>query len=215
MRYRKLLALALGLVAASGTAAAQETQDTGRAPAPQVDSNRMDTGVETGVIAPGAPDTQTVAGEIRNPETASVRFIDTQGNWIGTARLMQTSKGILVEADIRGLPPGEHAFHIHQTGKCEAPSFQSAGDHYAPEKNQHGFLVNSGPHAGDMPNAQVLQSGLLQVEVYNPSVSLSGGNAPLLDADGSALVIHEKADDYRSQPSGEAGDRIACAVISQ
>ena len=214
MRYRKLLALALGLAAASGTAA-QETQDTSRAPAPQVDSTRMNTGVETGVIAPGAPDTQTVAGEIRNPETASVRFIDTQGNWIGTARLMQTSKGVLVEADIRGLPPGEHAFHFHQTGRCETPSFQSAGEHYAPEKNQHGFLVTSGPHAGDMPNAQVLQSGLLQVEVYNPSVSLSGGNAPLLDADGSALVIHAKADDYRSQPSGEAGDRIACAVISR
>jgi Cu-Zn family superoxide dismutase len=66
-----------------------------------------------------------------------------------------------------------------------------------------------------MPNAQVLQSGLLYVEVYNPSVTLSGGNAPLLDADGSALIIHEKADDYRSQPSGEAGDRIACAVISR
>lgn len=213
MRLTTWLATA-GLIAAAPAAA--QTPDTGSAVPPQVDSTRIDRpGVETGVIPPG-PDTQTAAaGEIRNPETASVRFIDAQGNDIGTARVIQTSKGVLIEADIRGLPPGEHGFHFHQTGKCETPSFQSAGDHYAPEKNQHGYLVRQGPHAGDMPNAQVLQSGLLYVEVYNPSVTLSGGNAPLLDADGSALIIHAQADDYRSQPSGEAGDRIACAVISR
>jgi superoxide dismutase, Cu-Zn family len=171
-------------------------------------------GVETGVIPAGAG-ADTTPGAIRNPETASVRFVDTQGNEIGTARVMQTSRGVLVEADVRGLSPGEHAFHFHQTGRCEAPSFESAGDHYAPQKNPHGFLMQQGPHAGDMPNARVLGSGLLQVEVYNPSVTLSGGDAPLLDQDGSALVIHAKADDYKSQPSGDAGERIACAVVSR
>jgi Cu-Zn family superoxide dismutase len=224
MRFTAGLALAAGLaISPAALAEAQQTdtagmqtRDTARAVTPNMDTTRMEqSGVETGVIPAAGTETDTTPGVIRNPETASVRFIDTQGNEIGTARVMQTSRGVLVEADVRGLPPGEHAFHFHQTGRCEAPSFESAGDHYAPKKNPHGFLMQQGPHAGDMPNARVLGSGLLQVEVYNPSVTLSGGDAPLLDQDGSALVIHAKADDYKSQPSGDAGERIACAVISR
>ena len=126
MRLTTWLATA-GLIAAAPAAA--QTPDTGSAVPPQVDSTRIDRpGVETGVIPPG-PDTQTAAaGEIRNPETASVRFIDAQGNDIGTARVIQTSKGVLIEADIRGLPPGEHGFHFHQTGKCETPQRRISTD---------------------------------------------------------------------------------------
>src|SRR5688572_8210333 len=196
------------------TSGMEAPPDTARAVAPQVDSARAEaTGYETGVVRPGAAGTDTAAAGTGNMETANVRFINREGDEIGTARVMQTSRGVLVEADLRGLPPGEHAFHVHQTGRCDAPTFESAGEHYAPNKNQHGFLAKQGPHAGDMPNIHAL--GVVKIEEYNPFVSLSGGDAPLLDADGSALVIHAKADDYRSQPSGNAGDRIACAVISR
>lgn len=169
------------------------------AAAPAAAQNSQDTaGVETAIAA-----------------TTRATFVDAKGNEIGTATLMQTSRGVLVEADVRGLPPGEHAFHFHEKGRCEAPSFESAGGHYAPKKRAHGYLSKTGPHAGDMPNAQVVEDSVLKAEVYNESVSLSGGEAPLLDTDGSALVIHAKPDDYKTQPSGNAGDRIACAVISK
>jgi superoxide dismutase, Cu-Zn family len=103
---------------------------------------------------------------------------------------------------------------VHQTGRCDAPSFESAGGHYAPMKRQHGFLASGGPHAGDMTNVQVVGSAV-SVQEFNPFVTLSGGEAPLLDQDGSALVIHAKADDYSTQPSGDAGARIACAVVQR
>jgi Cu-Zn family superoxide dismutase len=144
-----------------------------------------------------------------------VTFVDTTGEEIGTATLTQTSHGVLVQTDLNMLPPGEHAFHFHETGECEWPSFESAGGHFAGKRSAHGFLVRQGPHAGDMPNVYVPGNGVLKVEEYNPNVSLVYGPSPLLDRDGSALVIHAQPDDYRSQPSGAAGNRIACAVISR
>jgi superoxide dismutase, Cu-Zn family len=163
--------------------------------------------------AAGQSAQDTAGVETASAPTTRATFVDAKGNEIGTATLMQTSQGVLVEVEVRGLPPGEHGFHFHETGRCEPPSFESAGAHYAPKKNQHGFLAKNGPHAGDMPNAHAL--GLLKADEYNPFVSLSGGEAPLLDSDGSALVIHAKPDDYKSQPAGDSGDRIACAVISK
>jgi Cu-Zn family superoxide dismutase len=144
-----------------------------------------------------------------------VTFIDTTGEEIGTATLMQTSNGVLVQADLNMLPPGEHAFHFHETGACDWPSFESAGGHFSGKRSAHGFLTRQGPHAGDMPNVYVPGNGVLKVEEYNPNVSLVYGPSPLLDRDGSALVIHAQPDDYHSQPSGAAGNRIACAVISR
>jgi Cu-Zn family superoxide dismutase len=129
---------------------------------------------------------------------------------------MQTPHGVLIDADLSSLPPGEHAFHIHQTGRCDAADgFKSAGSHYSPSKREHGFKVEGGPHAGDMPNQFVGADGNLRIHVFNSAVSLTQGEGSLVDGGGTALVVHAKADDYRSQPAGDAGDRIACAVIER
>lgn len=140
-------------------------------------------------------------------------LIDRQGQRIGTAVFQQTPNGLLISVTAEGLPPGEHGFHIHETGTCDpATGFSSAGGHFAPAANPHGFEVEGGPHAGDMANQFVGPDGKLRAHVFNPRVTL--GEASLTDSDGSALVIHAGADDYHSQPSGDAGDRIACAVIA-
>jgi Cu-Zn family superoxide dismutase len=149
-------------------------------------------------------------------DSAKAAFIDAQGKRIGTAQLTQTPSGVLIELDLNGLPPGEKAFHIHEKGVCDPrDGFKSAGAHYDPRGNQHGLHAAKGPHAGDMPNQFVRQDGVLRAHVLNTVVTLSPGEASLFDADGSALVLHAKPDDYRSQPAGDAGDRIACAVIER
>jgi Cu-Zn family superoxide dismutase len=148
--------------------------------------------------------------------TAKASFINTKGEQIGVADLKQTPNGVLIKAEIRGLAPGGHAFHIHETGECEAGNqFKSAGGHFAPRGKKHGYETTGGPHAGDMPNQFVSQDGLLKLNVVNTNVKLGSGDGSLLDRDGSALVIHSGTDDYRSQPAGDAGDRVACAVVTQ
>ena len=122
--------------------------------------------------------------------------------------------GVLIDAELSGLTPGAHGFHLHEKGLCEASEgFKSAGGHLAGSR-RHGFTVEGGPHPGDMPNLHVPESGNLRIEVLNTLVSLSdSGEGALLDADGSALMIHSGADDYESQPSGDAGSRVACGEI--
>lgn len=152
---------------------------------------------------------------------ASATLKDTDGKQVGTVELTQmAADGVLLKADITGLPPGVHAFHIHETGKCEPP-FKSAGGHFNPDNDTHGYMTEDGPHAGDMPNIHVPDSGKLTIEVYNSEVSVDEGGllddeeGYLFDDDGSAIVIHDGADDYKSQPSGNAGNRIACGVIEK
>jgi superoxide dismutase, Cu-Zn family len=146
-------------------------------------------------------------------EKASAVLKDANGKEVGRATLTPTPSGVLVSLDLTAVPAGEHAFHIHAVGKCEPPDFKSAGPHFNPDNTKHGLMNQEGPHAGDMPNLHVPADGKLQVEVLNPTVSLSGESA-LLDADGSALVIHASADDYKTDPAGNAGARIACGVIT-
>ncbi|MBS0247889.1 MAG: superoxide dismutase family protein [Proteobacteria bacterium] len=146
-------------------------------------------------------------------QTASAPLKDAQGKEVGSANLMQTPRGVLINVAVKGLPPGEHAFHVHAVGKCEPP-FTSAGGHFNPDNKKHGLMANDGAHAGDMPNLHIPQSGDLSVEVLNAAVTLEKGKPnSLLDADGSALVIHAGSDDYKTDPTGEAGGRIACGVI--
>jgi Cu-Zn family superoxide dismutase len=149
--------------------------------------------------------------------TARAAFIGTDGQQLGTATLSQTPSGVLISTDVRGLPEGVHAFHIHETGVCDpATDFTSAGGHYAPRGNAHGFIAEGGPHAGDMPNQTVHANGIMQADVFNPRISLDPEAADtLFDEDGSAFVIHANADDYVSQPAGAAGPRIACGVIER
>ena len=145
--------------------------------------------------------------------TATAAIVDAQGRTIGDARLRQTPNGILVKLDLRSAQPGTHAVHIHEVGRCDPPKFESAGDHLAGAGQQHGFLQKQGPHAGDLPNLEVPPTGQLSVEYLVGPLALTLGGTPLLDGDGAAIVIHADEDDYRSAPSGNAGDRIACGPI--
>jgi Cu-Zn family superoxide dismutase len=145
-------------------------------------------------------------------EMANAQLKDGSGKAVGDVDLMQTSAGVLIKLQVKGLPAGEHAFHIHAVGKCEPP-FESAGGHFNPGNHKHGMMAGEA-HAGDMPNLHVLQSGDLTIEVVNTAVTLDKGKPnSLFDNDGSALVIHANADDYKSDPAGNAGGRIACGVI--
>jgi Cu-Zn family superoxide dismutase len=121
---------------------------------------------------------------------------------------------VKIHLEAKGLPPGVHGFHIHQTGKCEPPSFTSAGDHLNPTHKQHGFYNPKGFHAGDLPNIQVAADGTVRADVESKNVTLKKGEPnSLLRKGGTSLVIHEKADDYVTDPSGNSGSRIACGVI--
>ncbi len=144
---------------------------------------------------------------------ASATLKDADGKEVGTATLTDTPGGVLINLDLTSVPAGDHAFHIHAAGKCEPPDFKSAGGHFNPDETEHGLENAEGPHAGDMPNIHVPADGKLNVEVLNVDVSLSDDSA-LLDDDGAALVIHAGPDDYRSDPAGDAGARIACGVIA-
>ncbi|TVR82500.1 MAG: superoxide dismutase family protein [Rhodospirillales bacterium] len=145
-------------------------------------------------------------------KTAEARMIDRDGNSVGTVTLRQTHHGTLLHARLHGLPPGVRAFHIHETGLCEPPDFASAEGHYNPTGDKHGFLAEEGMHAGDMPNIHIPESGELEIEVLAHMVDLDDN---LFDADGSSIVIHEGADDYKTDPAGAAGPRIACGVIER
>jgi len=147
-------------------------------------------------------------------ELAKATLKDSSGKAVGDVDLMQTPAGVLLRISIKGVSPGEHAFHIHAVGKCEAP-FESAGPHFNPGGHKHGMLSGPG-HAGDMPNLHVPQGGELQVEILNSAITLEKGKPnSVFDNDGSAIVIHAKADDYKTDPAGDAGGRIACGVIEE
>jgi Cu-Zn family superoxide dismutase len=148
-------------------------------------------------------------------KTVVATVVGLEGSALGTVTLVQTPTGVLVSTDIKGLPEGEHGFHFHQLGVCDPTAgFKTAGGHFAAGAAEHGLMSMGGPHGGDMPNQYVGPDGVLKEQIFNTGVTLTPGPKSLLDDDGSALVIHAGADDYVSQPSGAAGARIACAVIS-
>lgn len=164
-----------------------------------------------------AADTTGAAADTASPEddapltardTLTATLHDPDGAEVGTVTLTGTPNGVLVRAELDGLPAGTHAFHLHETGAC-APDFGAAGGHMNPGNWPHGLLDPDGPHAGDMPNVHVPESGALTVEVFATGATIED----LTDDDGAAVVIHAGADDYRTDPAGAAGDRIACGVV--
>ena len=163
--------------------------------------------------AAGAAWAQQTAMPQQGP-AATGEIINAQGEVIGTVDANQLAYGLQVVAAAEDMPAGVHAFHIHETGACDpATGFESAGGHFNPTGMSHGFQDPQGPHAGDLPNVYVGEDGLLAVEFVTARMSLSDGEAAIVDDDGAALVIHEGADDYVTDPAGAAGSRIACAVI--
>lgn len=144
-------------------------------------------------------------------DDAIARLHNADGESVGTVSLKSTPHGVLLTLRLAFMPPGVHAFHIHETGTCEPP-FTSAGGHFNPAGTEHGILNEAGMHAGDMPNIRASADGLVHTEVLNHVVRLDDA---LFDDDGAAIVIHEGADDYSTDPAGNAGPRIACGVIEK
>ena len=146
-------------------------------------------------------------------QTAKAALKTADGKDAGSVTLTQTPRGVLLALAVKGLPPGEHAFHVHAVGKCEPP-FDSAGGHFNPDSHKHGLIAAEGAHAGDMPNLHIPAGGELMVEVLNAAITLEKGKPnSVFDADGSAIVIHAGKDDYSTDPTGNAGGRIACGVV--
>lgn len=170
----------------------------------------------TGIVAGGCGGGRTSA-PAPTPTVTSARatFRTTDGRDVGSASLRQTAAGVIVTADLNGLPAGTHGIHFHSVGQCAAPDFASAGPHHNPAAKQHGLQNAAGPHAGDLPNIHVPESGSLRVELISRDAVLGAGNGTLFDADGGSLVIHALADDYQTDPSGGSGSRIACAVLER
>ena len=148
--------------------------------------------------------------------TASAQLKTADGKDVGTVTLTQTRGGVRLALALKGLSPGEHAFHLHAVGKCEPPGFTSAGPHFNPENKKHGKLNKEGHHAGDMDNIRVPANGNVNVTVVDKDITLEKGkpNSVFQDS-GTAVVIHANKDDYMTDPAGNAGDRIACGVLTE
>lgn len=158
--------------------------------------------------------TTAAATSLAHASEATAKLVNQKGESVGTVSMRTTpTKGVWLGVSLTGIAPGKHAFHIHETGKCEG-DFKSAGGHYNPHGSKHGMMTEGGAHAGDLPNLDVPENGKLNLELFITSVSLDkGADNTVFDADGSAFIIHEGADDYTSQPTGDAGGRAACGLI--
>ncbi|MCX7284199.1 MAG: superoxide dismutase family protein [Novosphingobium sp.] len=138
---------------------------------------------------------------------------DPTGKTVGSAEIVRTAAGMTLNAKVSGISPGVHGIHLHQTGKCEAPGFTTAGGHLNPTAHQHGTMNPAGPHLGDLPNIEVGAdgNGTISVPIAGQASDIT---AAIVDSDGTAVVVHAGPDDYKTDPSGNSGGRIACGVLA-
>ncbi|HYB44624.1 MAG TPA: superoxide dismutase family protein [Candidatus Methylomirabilis sp.] len=147
------------------------------------------------------------------PPAAVARLVDSSGRPAGTAVFLQQGSEVRVLLDVTGLPAGSKGVHIHEVGKCDPPSFESAGAHFNPTKAAHGAANPRGPHAGDLGNIYVDPTGKGHLELSTSRITLKKGSTSIFDADGSSIVVHQSGDDQRTDPTGNSGPPLACGVI--
>jgi Cu-Zn family superoxide dismutase len=214
------LFLGAGLAACAGNPSPEATgaADTTAATAGVMAAPKPDSSARDSAMMPPTRDTTrkmpadtSIAIPTFSP-TATAQMKGAAGRDFGTLTLTETSGGIAISGTLAGLPPGEHGFHVHAVGTCEGPSFETAGAHWNPTNRAHGTNNPAGPHLGDLPNLTVAADSSVTVQATTPGGTLRGENS-LLDDNGAALVIHAGADDYKSNPSGNSGNRIACGVV--
>jgi Cu-Zn family superoxide dismutase len=146
------------------------------------------------------------------PQTIALN--GTDGRPVGTVTLSEDANGVTIKVDASAIAAGTHGVHLHEKGLCEGPKFESAGAHWNPASKQHGRDNPMGAHLGDLANFDIGQAGAATTSFTVAGVTMSGATNALADADGTSLVVHAKADDYRTDPSGNSGDRVACAVLA-
>jgi len=151
----------------------------------------------------------------KGPKPVTVKLQDGQGKSVGAAVLSGAPQGIKIKLNVHDLTAGEHAIHVHQTAKCDAPDFKTAGAHFNPDGKKHGLENPDGPHAGDIPNFTVDAKGKSRATLTASNVTLGDDPRSVFTGGGTALVIHAKPDDNKTDPSGNSGDRIACGVITK
>lgn len=164
--------------------------------------------------------TLSIASTAKSTAKTTVELTDARGKSVGTAVLWsETGKkaqpGVSIKLDLHDLPPGEHALHFHQKAQCDAPDFKSAGPHFNPEGKKHGLENPEGHHAGDMNNFTANAKGHARLRVVNKDVTLGDDSHSLFSNGGTALIVHANADDQKTDPAGNAGDRIACGVVTK